>query len=155
MFAESLGGVCMLFVDNEGNMRCWRVHWGFFQPVFESVVTNALVGVFYLHVLLLKLSKTINPCTVNNHVCLMSRSRWCGNSSLAARFLPFLPLFRAKTRGFLFCYVNRIQKKPISKGKSHPFRTCFCCPENNTYTLPKCTKSSNQQTKAQQERRKP
>lgn len=47
---------------------------GFSSPVFESVVTNAFVGVFYLHVLLLKLSKTINPCTVNNHVCLMYRS---------------------------------------------------------------------------------
>lgn len=74
MFAERLGYVCMLFLDNEGNKRYWRVRWGFFSPVFESVVTNALVGVFCLHVLLLKLSKTINPCTVNNHVCLMCRS---------------------------------------------------------------------------------
>lgn len=49
-----------------------------------------------------------------------------------------------KTRGlcletsvFLICYVNRMQRKPTNKGKSHPFGTCFCCPENNTYTLQK------------------
>ena len=65
------------------------------------------------------------------------------------------PRISQETSGFLFCYVNRMQKKPTNKGKSHPFRTCFCCSENNTYTLQICAKSSNRQTKSHQQRVKP